>query len=460
MAFKSLLKEVDYMIRKREKTERSLSPAQIIAVGFAVTIFIGALLLNMPIASKDGQSVGFINALFTSTSAVCVTGLVVVDTGTYWTDFGKIVILCLIQIGGVGFMSMATMFSMLIGKRISLRERMVIQEALNQNDLSGLVRLTRHILVGTFLIELIGAILLSIVFIPEKGFVKGVAYGVFHSVSAFCNAGFDIVGNGRSLTPYVDNIIVNFTIMGLIILGGIGFTVIIDILKTGSLKRLSLHSKMVLSMTASLIITGFVLFFALEFNNPATLGTLSTKGKVLGALFQSVTPRTAGFNTIDMDSMRDSSKFLTIVFMFIGGSPGSTAGGIKTSTLAVLILTVLTLVKGKEHVEAFKRRISYSVVNKALAVVGIGMSLVILMTMALTLTESFDFLKIFFETVSAFATVGLSLGMTSSLSMTGKILISILMFSGRVGALTVLLALAGREKKTLTKYPEGRVIVG
>ncbi|KDR95533.1 trk system potassium uptake protein TrkH [Peptoclostridium litorale DSM 5388] len=448
------------MIRSREKKERSLSPAQIIVVGFAVTILIGALLLNLPAASKDGQSVGFINALFTSTSAVCVTGLVVVDTGTYWTDFGKIVILCLIQIGGVGFMSMATMFSMLIGKRISLRERMIIQEALNQNDLSGLVRLTRHILIGTFLIEAIGAILLSIVFIPEKGFVKGVAYGVFHSVSAFCNAGFDIVGNGRSLTPYVDNIIVNFTVMGLIILGGIGFTVIIDILKKGSIKRLSLHSKMVISMTTGLIVTGFALFFALEFNNPATLGTLSIKGKVLGALFQSVTPRTAGFNTIDMDSMRDSSKFLTIVFMFIGGSPGSTAGGIKTSTLAVLILTVLTLVKGKEHVEAFKRRISYSVVNKALAVVGIGISLVIFMTMALTLTESFEFLKIFFETVSAFGTVGLSLGMTSSLSMTGKILISILMFSGRVGALTVLLALAGREKKTLTKYPEGRVIVG
>ena len=448
------------MIRSREKKERSLSPAQIIAVGFAVTILIGALLLNLPAASKDGLRVGFVNALFTSTSAVCVTGLVVVDTGTYWTDFGKIVILCLIQIGGVGFMSMATMFSMLIGKRISLRERMIIQEALNQNDLSGLVRLTRHILIGTFLIEAIGAILLSIVFIPEKGFVKGVAYGVFHSVSAFCNAGFDIVGNGRSLTPYVDNIIVNFTVMGLIILGGIGFTVIIDILKKGSIKRLSLHSKMVLSMTVGLIVTGFALFFVLEFNNPATLGTLSIKGKVLGALFQSVTPRTAGFNTIDMDSMRDSSKFLTIVFMFIGGSPASTAGGIKTSTLAVLILTVLTLVKGKEHVEAFKRRISYSVVNKALAVVGIGISLVIFMTMALTLTESFEFLKIFFETVSAFGTVGLSLGMTSSLSMTGKILISILMFSGRVGALTVLLALAGREKKTLTKYPEGRVIVG
>ncbi|KXZ39336.1 trk system potassium uptake protein TrkH [Alkalithermobacter thermoalcaliphilus JW-YL-7 = DSM 7308] len=448
------------MLRYTRKKRYKYIPSQIIVAGFAAIILVGALLLNLPIATNSGESVGFLNALFTSTSAVCVTGLVVVDTGTYWSKFGKLVILILIQVGGLGFMSMATLFSMLIGKKISLRERLIIQESLNQNELEGLVRLTRHILAGTFIIEGIGALLLSFVFVPQMGFLKGVAYGIFHSVSAFCNAGFDIIGNGKSLTPYVDNLIVNIVIISLVICGGIGFTVIMDILKKRKLSRLTLHSKIVLSMSLILISIGFVLFFIFEFNNPDTLGNLSLKGKILAALFQAVTPRTAGFNTIDLASLEDTSKFLTIILMFIGGSPASTAGGIKTSTLAVLAFAVIALVRGREDVEAFNRRISYTAVNKALAVVAIGITLIIFVTMGLSFTHNFEFINVFFESVSAFGTVGLSLGITSELSNIGKILIIFSMFAGRVGALTILIALAARQKKSIVRYPEDKILVG
>ncbi|MCT4585207.1 MAG: TrkH family potassium uptake protein [Peptostreptococcaceae bacterium] len=442
-------------------TKRVLSPVQTIVLGFAGVILLGAILLSLPIASNNLKSVGFLNALFTSTSAVCVTGLSVVDTGTYWSLFGKIVILLLIQIGGLGFMSMATLFAMLIGKKISLRERLVIQEALNEYNLSGLVRLTRHILFGTLLIEFIAAFIMAVfVFIPEHGLIKGSWYGIFHSISAFCNAGFDIVGNGRSLTPYVDNIIINIVIMSLIILGGIGFTVILDFLNKKSFKKLFLHSKIVIIMTSFLILSSFFLFFILEYNNPKTIGEFSLFNKLLASLFQAVTPRTAGFNTLDLASLTDGSKFLTIILMFIGGSPASTAGGIKTSTLAVLILTIFALIKGREDVSVFKRRISYKVVNKALAVVGIGLSIVIIVTMVLLISDNFTFLDIFFESVSAFGTVGLSLGITPALSIIGKIFIILSMFAGRVGALTILLALASKEKKALFRYPVDKVVVG
>lgn len=442
------------------KRKISMEPTQIIVLGFAMTILLGGILLNLPVASQKNQSVGFLNAIFTATSAVCVTGLSVVDTGTYWSVFGKVVIITLIQIGGIGFMSMATLFYFVIGKKISLKERLVIQESLNQYDLSGLVRLTRNMLIGTFLIEGIGAFLLSFRFIPEKGFAVGVAYSLFHSISAFCNAGFDIIGNGRSLTPYQDSILVNFVIMGLIVSGGMGFTVILDFISKRSFKRLNLHSKIVIFMTSFLIIFGAIVFFALEYDNPKTLADLSLKGKVLGALFQSVSPRTAGFNTIDIVGLKDASKFFTIILMFIGGSPASTAGGIKTVTFAVIMFGIIATIKGKEDVEGFGRRISYRAVNKAIAVIGIASGLVITCCMILTLTEKFDFLSLLFETVSAFGTVGLTSGVTPGLTIIGKIVVIFLMFSGRVGVLTILLALAKKENKTLIKYPEGKVIVG
>ena len=449
------------MLNIHENKRINLSPPQIIVGGFALVIFIGTILLNLPISSTRGESIGFVDALFTATSAVCVTGLVVVDTGTYWTTFGKTVILLLIQIGGLGFMTLATLGALIIGKKISLKERLLIQESLNEHKLSGVVKFTRQIIFTTFFIESIGAFFLAIVFVPEFGFLKGIGYSIFHSISAFSNAGFDIIGGGRSLTPYVNNTLINLTIMSLTILGGLGFTVISDIATKRKFKRLSLHSKIVLFVSAILILVPFILFFFMEYSNEGTIRELSLKGKLLASLFQAVTPRTAGFNTIDLAGMQNSSKLLTMVLMFIGGSPASTAGGIKISTLAVLILAVRTLITGKDDVYAFKRKISYSSVNKALAVLFIGLTVIISGTMILSLTEAHqDFLYILFEIVSAFGTVGLSLGITPELSVLGRLLITLIMFIGRVGALTILLALATKEKKVLYKFPEDKVIVG
>lgn len=440
-----------------------LNPAQILVLGFASIILIGAILLNLPIASQTGESVGFVNSIFTATSAVCVTGLVVVDTGTYWTLFGKTVILLLIQIGGLGFMTMATLVAFIIGKRISLRERLIMQEALNQFTISGLVRLTQHILITTFIIEGIGAFFLSLKFIPIYGTSKGVLYGVFHSVSAFCNAGFDLIGNGRSLTPFVDDTLVNIVVWLLIVIGGLGFTVVMDVMKFKKFSKLTLHTKLVLSITAILILTGFIFIFALEFNNPDTLGNLGAKGKFLGSMFHAITPRTAGFNTLPMDKLRMASKFFIIIFMFIGGSPSSTAGGIKTTTAGVLVLRIISIIRGKNDTEVFNRRVAKDVINRALAIVAIGMLWVLVVTMILSITEvNQDFLDIFFEAASAFGTVGLTLGLTPKLSIIGKIIISFTMFAGRVGALTIVFALGRKQQKNkgLIRYPEGKVMVG
>jgi trk system potassium uptake protein TrkH len=440
-----------------------LNPAQILVLGFASIILLGAILLNLPIASKTGESVGFVNSIFTATSAVCVTGLVVVDTGTYWTMFGQIVILMLIQIGGLGFMTMATLVAFVIGKRISLRERLIMQEALNQFNISGLVRLTKHILFTTFIIEGIGAFFLYLKFIQEYEAPKAILFGIFHSVSAFCNAGFDLIGEGRSLTPYVDDILVNVIIWLLIVIGGMGFTVIMDLLTFKKFSRLTLHTKLVLSITGILILTGFAFSFIVEFNNPDTLGNLSIKGKLLGSMFQGITPRTAGFNTLPMDKLRMASKFFIIILMFIGGSPSSTAGGIKTTTVGVLILSIISIIRGKNDTEVFNRRIAKDVINRALAIAVIGMLWVAVVTMILSITEANkDFLDIFFETVSAFGTVGLSLGITSKLSLIGKLVISLTMFAGRVGTLTIVFALGRKQQnnKGLIRYPEGKVMVG
>ncbi|WZL74501.1 TrkH family potassium uptake protein [Clostridiaceae bacterium 35-E11] len=440
-----------------------LNPAQILALGFASVILIGAILLSLPLASKNGHSVGFINAFFTATSAVCVTGLVVVDTATHWTVFGQTVIILLIQIGGLGFMTMVTLIALVFGKRITLRERLVMQEALNQFNISGIVRLTQSILVMTFAIEGIGAILLSLKFIPIYGVSKGIGFGIFHAISAFCNAGFDLIGDFRSLTPFVNDALINIVICALIVTGGLGFTVILDVVHKRKFTKLSLHSKIVLYITGILIILGFIMVFAIEYSNPDTLGKLTLKGKVLSSMFHSITPRTAGFNTLPTDKLTTATLFMTIVWMFIGGSSGSTAGGIKTTTAGVLVWTIISVIKGKEDTEVFKKRIPRDIVNRSLAVIGIAMALIILVTMILSITETnFSFIEIFFEVTSAFGTVGLSLGITTKLSWIGKIVISLTMFAGRVGPFTVALALARQQqkKKGLIKYPEEKIIVG
>ena len=332
-----------------------LNPPRVLALGFAGLILLGSILLNLPIATKTGESIGFINSLFTSASAVCVTGLVVVNTGKYWSLFGQIIIICLIQMGGLGFMTMATLVALILGKKITLKERLVIKEQLNQGSMSGLVKLTKYVIFSTLAIEGIGAVLLSIRFIPIYGFVKGLWFGIFHSISAFCNAGFDITGN--SIVPFVGDVVINLTIAFLIIIGGLGFSVYIDITKNKKFKRLSLHSKLAIMITIVLIVAGMILVYAIEWNNPETFKYLSGKEKIVASFFQSVVPRTAGFNSIDISKIKDTTAFVMIILMFIGGSPGSTAGGIKTTTFGAIVLATLTVIKGNKDVEAYKKTI-------------------------------------------------------------------------------------------------------
>ncbi|HCQ5684545.1 TPA: Trk family potassium uptake protein [Clostridioides difficile] len=444
-----------------------MRPTQIMVSGFAAIIVIGALLLTLPIASQSGESIGLLNALFTATSAVCVTGLVMVDTATYWSLFGQIVIITLIQIGGLGFMTVATMFSLMARKKIQLRERLLIQESLNQADLSGLVRLTRFVLIITITIEGIGALVLSTVFIPQFGLSKGIWYSVFHAISAFCNAGFDLMGSVSgpftSLNSYVNNFTVSMTVCSLIVLGGLGFPVVLDIVRKRRFSKLNVHSKVVLFSTATLIFVGALFIFLIEFNQKATMADLPLKGKVLSAIFQSVTARTAGFNTLDLATLRESSVFVMIILMFIGASPASTGGGIKTTTLAVLIITVRSFLSGKSDIEAFERRLAPATIKKSLGIFVISISAVIFGTLIISITQpNFTLVQSAFEVTSALATVGSSLAGTPNLNALGKIIIIIFMFMGRVGSLTLFMAIlsGGRRKSQPIRYAEGKIMVG
>ena len=455
------------IVKKLSDLINKMEPTQIMVIGFAIIILIGAILLNMPISTQNGESIGFLDALFTSTSAVCVTGLIAVDTSTYWSFFGQLIIITLIQIGGLGFMTMTTLFALIIKKRINLRERLLIQESLNQIDLSGLVKLTRYILLTTVLIEGTGALLLSTVFIPQFGILKGIWYSIFHAISAFCNAGFDLMGvvSGpfSSLTYYVNNFTITITVSLLIILGGIGFPVILDLIRNKKLSKLNIHSKVVLFTTFVLIGFGMLFILVLEYNNPKTLGQLGFGGKILASLFQSVTLRTAGFNTIDLAAMRENSIFFMIILMFIGASPASTGGGVKTTTIATFILTVKSFILEKQDIEVCERRISETTVKKSLGIFLIGVALFLMGTLIISITDpDFSLLEVGFEVVSAIATVGLSIGGSPNLSILGKIFIMLFMFMGRVGSLTIFMALASRgvKKNPLIRYPEGKIIVG
>ncbi|AUM64002.1 TrkH family potassium uptake protein [Brevibacillus laterosporus] len=438
-----------------------LSPPKVLVLGFALIIAIGAILLTLPIATNDGQGLSLINAVFTSTSATCVTGLVVTDTGTTFTLFGQLVILALIQVGGLGFMTLATFFALLMGKKISLQQRLLLQESLNQISIEGVVRLAKMLLIFTGLIELTGGILLTLRFAFDMPFAKALYYGMFHSISNFNNAGFDLMGEFSSLTKYVSDPIVNITVCLLIILGGIGFIVMAEVYGYRDTKRLSLHTKVVLTTTAILIILGTLAIFILEFTNPKTLQPLSPVGKFFGALYQSVTARTAGSNTISIGDMHQSSLFFMIVLMFIGASPGSTGGGIKTTTFATLLGAVWAQIKGREDVIFYRQRILPHMIYKSLTVTMTALFIVIIVSMILTITEpGKDFLMILFESVSAFATVGLSMGLTPDLSDIGKIVISLTMFAGRVGPLTIAFALAQRNRKEYFRYPKGKIMIG
>lgn len=440
-----------------------LTPYQILVLGFAGLILGGTLLLMLPISSASGQQLSFVDALFTATSAVCVTGLVVVDTGTYFSLFGQLVVISLIQAGGLGIMAMTTLMAILIGKRINLKERLVMQEAFNQLTVSGVVRLTQYIIKVTLLIEFIGGTILAIRLYPDLG-TKGIYFGYWHAISSFCNAGFDlfgsITGKFSSATGYVEDITVNLVITTLIILGGIGFTVIADIWKNRNFNKFSLHTKVVLIATLVLILFGALVIFLLEYDNPDTMANLSWKGKILASYFQSVTARTAGWNTVDLGKLTDATLFFMVLLMFIGASPASTGGGIKTTTASVLGSATWALIRGRNEAQLFERRIPHSIIYKALSVALISATLVIVMTMMLSISEKQPFINLLFEVTSAFGTVGLSTGITSTLTTSGKIALILTMFAGRVGPVTVALALALKARKGNLQYPEGKIIIG
>lgn len=450
-----------------------ISTTQMIAFGFLAAILVGSVLLTLPIAAANGHSTNYIDALFTATTTTCVTGLTTVTTATHWSLFGKIVILLLIQFGGLGIVTFTTTILLALRRRITLKERLLIQDAYNLDTLQGLVKLTKKILKGTLLIELIGAIFYAMVFIPEYGILRGSWNAVFTSISAFCNAGIDLIGDA-SLVPYQKNILININTMLLIILGGIGFPVWWDIIhvskeyKHGTIKtnkifsKLELHTKLVLTMTILLILLGAILTFAIEYDNPNTIGNMSFGHKVLSSMFQSVTTRTAGFATIPQQNFENGSSVIYLLLMFIGGSPSGTAGGIKTVTIMVLLLSLWSSVSNKQDVEAFHRRIPDNYVKKAVAVSGISMIVVFFAILGLSITEQKDFIDIVYESVSAIATVGLTRGITTELSQIGKIIIIITMYLGRIGPITMALAFNAHKKdiSNLRKLPADKILVG
>lgn len=441
----------------------NLTYSKLSAIGFLIIILLGAVLLSLPISSRNGEFTPFIDALFTATSATCVTGLVVYDTYTYFSVFGQSIILLLIQIGGLGFMMIATMFMLVLRRKIGIKERGLIKESINTINIGGVVRLAKHILIGTFLFQGIGAIILSIKFSNEIGSIPGIFNGIFHSISAFCNAGFDLMGRyGQftSLTRYSNDAVVNITILILIVLGGIGFVVWEDIYKNNiNYKRYKLHSKIVLITTLCLIIFSALLFYILEKEN--LLFNKNIKESVLISLFHAITPRTAGFNTVDISSLSEGSKLLTMILMVIGGSPGSTAGGIKTTTFVVAILTVVSSVKKTNDINTFQRRLEENILKQAHSIITIYILASIFAMLCISkLQPEFNIIDIAFEVLSAIGTVGLSTGITSKLIVESKFIIILLMYCGRVGSLSVLLAVTGNRNSVLIRNPVEKIIVG
>jgi len=450
-----------------------LHPAQIIVVGFFALILLGAILLSLPFSSVPGHKVSFLDAFFTSTSAVCVTGLVVVDTGTTYTLFGQIVIIMLIQAGGLGVMTVTTMVFLLIGKRITLSERILIREAMNEFDLSGLVKMILKVIKVTLFAELTGAAVLTIRFVPMFG-LKGIYYSIFHAVSAFCNAGFDVMGREFSpfcsLTPFASDPLVVLTVAALIVAGGLGFMVVSDVFSIGRIRarrKMTRYTKFVLAANAVLIAIGLIAFFSAELGNKRTLGSLDTGGKILGGIFQSITPRTAGFNTIDQNAMLPVSKFITIILMFIGASPAGTGGGIKTTTAAIVMMFAFFGIKGHRDITMRGRRISPGTIQRATIIALTSFVFVAAACIALVSIEGnrgdmFTSENIIFEVMSAFGTVGLTAGLTPQLSIASRVVIMIVMFVGRVGLTSLVVALSSRagQNNTCIRYPEERFMVG
>lgn len=434
-----------------------LNPSQIIIIGFAGVILAGALLLMLPISSASGEVTPFMDSLFTSTTSVCVTGLVVRDTGTYWSVFGQAVILVLMQIGGLGVITVAVLLAVLGGRKIGLFQRSIIQEAVAAPQIGGIVKLTNFILKSTFVIELLGAVFLMTVFVREFGPGKGVWMSVFHSISAFCNAGLDLMGckaQYSSLMSYADHPVVNITIISLIVVGGIGFLTWDDIREHKfSFRKYRMQSKVILSATALLIVIPAVIFFFFEFED------MPIKQRVLCSLFQAVTPRTAGFNTADLTAMTEGGQLLVIILMLIGGSPGSTAGGMKTTTFAVLIGCTIAVCRRRDSVQFFGRRISQDVILTVATLLFLYTAFPVTGAILISMIEKLPILTCLFETASAMATVGLTLGITPGLHIVSKMILILLMFLGRVGGLTIIYAAAG-ARTHMGRLPQDKLTVG
>lgn len=448
-------KEIREMIRR-------LSKVQTIALGFFLIIVVGTLLLMLPIASRGGHSIGFFHALFTATSSTCVTGLVVVDTYTNWSLFGQVIILVLIQIGGLGFITIGMFFSIFLKHKIGLKERNLIQESVNTLQISGIVRLVKKIVCYTIVFEGIGAILLMTRFIPRFGWLKGIWYGIFHSISAFCNAGFDLMGQFEpysSLTMYYDDIVINVVVMALIVIGGIGFIVWDDISKhKWHIKKYMLHTKIVLMMTVVLILGGALCFYLFERNN-LLLG-MDAKGRVLASFFGSVTTRTAGFNTLDTGAYTEATRMLNVVLMFIGGSPGSTAGGIKTTTMLVILLYIWANLRNKRGLNIFGRRLDEDAIKKASTVFCINLILATVCVMIMSALETVPLSDIMMEIFSAIGTVGISTGITRDVSMASKCMLIILMYCGRIGSMSFALAFTEKKKRNPVQLPVEQITIG
>jgi trk system potassium uptake protein TrkH len=442
--------------------QRESNPWRFIVLSFLFIILVGTFLLMLPFSSRSGRFTDPLTALFTATSATCVTGLVVVDTGTYWSLFGQIVILLLIQLGGISYMTLLSFVALLLRRQVFLHERILLHETLNTWSIRGVMRLARLVLFTVILFEGIGAISLFLVFVRSYPVITSIKFGVFHSISAFCNAGFDLLGGFRSFTGYVDNPLLVFTVTFLIIFGGIGFIVIYD-LKSNHFtwRKLTLHSKLAILTTIILIASGMLVISILEWKNPNTLGNLSIRGKLLGAYFQSVTPRTAGFNTVSIGGMHPETLLFIILLMFIGASPGGTGGGIKTVTFAVLLFAVRATLMGYENVEVFGRKLYWDSVRRAWALFFMSLGLIFVSWFILLLTENFPPLNLLFEITSAFGTVGLSTGITPSLSPLGKIVIILDMYLGRVGLVVFGLSLLyPLRRKAHIELPYGEVSIG
>ena len=442
----------------KRKVLNQFSSARIILFGFIIMIFVGASILSLPISSRSREFTPFIDALFTGTSASCVTGLIVYDTATHWSVFGKIIIIAMIQCGGLGVVTMITVFTQVAGKKIGLRDRATLQSALSAPQIGGIVKLTSFIFKGTVIIEMIGAILMFPSFMKDFGVTKGIYYSIFHSISAFCNAGFDLMGDVSkfsSLTKYQSDIMINMSIMLLILIGGLGFLIWKDILnyKFG-IKRYSTQTKIILAMSVVLVIFPSVLFFFTEFSG------LDIKTRILSSLFQAVTPRTAGFNTTDYTKFSDNGIAITIILMLIGGGSGSTAGGIKMSTIFILVATMCSVLKQDKEVAVFKKRIEPDIIKNAVAVFVMDVVLFVAGSMIISGIEGFSLKETMFECASAVATVGLTMGITPHLGIISKVLLICMMYIGRVGGITLIFAAVTPKNNGNARYPKDQVAVG